>query len=156
MQSLNAYQPHSYAYVTTEKKTWCTNIIPVYLNEQNHIKGTKNHACAVVIQKTITSYRTDMLHYFNSTSQSLMKTTAQFSGTFLLMSSGPSSCMCCLLTVAMMAGMSTTFSQAACSRAMSMAISVPVALIPALQEEIVTAVTKSYHQHGYIMHLKIY
>ena len=156
MQSLNTYQPHSYAYVTTEIKTWCTNIIPVYLNEQNHIKGTKNHACAVVIQKTITSYRTDMLHYFNSTSQSLMKTTAQFSGTFLLMSSGPSSCMCCLLTVAMMAGMSTTFSRAACSRAMSMAISVPVALIPALQEEIVTAVTKSYHQHGYIMHLKIY
>ena len=39
----------------------------------------------------------------------------------------------CLLILVTMAGMSTTSSWAACSRAMSMAISVPVLPIPALQ-----------------------
>ena len=41
----------------------------------------------------------------------------------------------CLLIIMTMAGMSTTFSRIACSRAMSMAISVPVLPTPALQGE---------------------
>ena len=41
----------------------------------------------------------------------------------------------CLLILMTMAGMSTTFSRAACSRAMSMAISVPVLPTPALHPQ---------------------